>query len=146
MKNKCSDKTEKKQSHLFQPGQSGNPKGRPKGSLNKATLLCQSIFADKAGELAEKAVSLALEGDTAMLKMLLDKTVPTRKDGPVKVDIPEIKSAADILIATEKITQAVTNGTITPYEGNALSKIFETHLKSLEMADIDTRLRILEER
>jgi hypothetical protein len=43
---KCrSDNTEKKQRNLipYKPGQSGNPKGRPKGSRNK---LSEEFFAD----------------------------------------------------------------------------------------------------
>lgn len=31
----------------FKPGQSGNPKGRPAGSRNKATLAAAGILADR---------------------------------------------------------------------------------------------------
>lgn len=42
----------KQGSHLFQPGKSGNPNGRPKGKLNKSN------------EIAKKAIAMFLE-DTA---------------------------------------------------------------------------------
>ena len=32
--------------HLFQPGQSGNPMGRPKGSPNQTTAMVRQLFAD----------------------------------------------------------------------------------------------------
>lgn len=32
--------------HLFQPGQSGNPSGRPPGNPNKTTLMVRQLFAD----------------------------------------------------------------------------------------------------
>jgi len=39
------DSTEKKQKpHLFKPGQSGNPKGRPKGSRNKNLILLEQMI------------------------------------------------------------------------------------------------------
>lgn len=31
--------------HLFQPGQSGNPAGRPKGSANQTTVMIRELFA-----------------------------------------------------------------------------------------------------
>ena len=31
--------------HLFQPGQSGNPSGRPKGSPNQTTAMVRNLFA-----------------------------------------------------------------------------------------------------
>ncbi len=133
-----------KQENHFKPGQSGNPKGRPKGSLNKATILCQGIFADAAADIAEKAVDLALSGDTAMLKLLLDKTVPVRKDAPVHLDLPEIDSTSDLPLVTRAITKAVAGGIITPMESYSLTKILETHVKALEIAEIDARLRVLE--
>jgi hypothetical protein len=37
-------KTNNKQGGRFQPGQSGNPNGRPHGSLNKATLALEAIL------------------------------------------------------------------------------------------------------
>ena len=138
------DKTEEKQAHLFKPGQSGNPLGRPKGSLNKATILCQGIFADAAADIAGKAVSLALAGDTTMLRLLLDKTVPGRKDSPVHLDLPEINALSDLPRITGAIMKATTKGKITPVEAHGLTKIIEAHIKATELAEIDARLRILE--
>jgi len=31
--------------HLFQPGQSGNPAGRPKGNANRTTIIIRELFA-----------------------------------------------------------------------------------------------------
>jgi hypothetical protein len=63
----------------FVKGQSGNPAGRPKGSKNAITLLKQSLelqlreqAAPDLGAVLDKAVELALDGNPAMIKMLLE--------------------------------------------------------------------------
>jgi len=43
----------------FRPGQSGNPKGRPKGSRNKRTAMAEQIFDTVAEDLTNKVVDLA---------------------------------------------------------------------------------------
>jgi len=48
----------------FKPGQSGNPKGKPKGARHKATPAAHAPLDGEAEGLARKAVDLALEGDT----------------------------------------------------------------------------------
>lgn len=71
--------SEKKKVTQWQPGESGNPAGRPLGSKNKITLLRQSLELQLREQaepsmpgVMEKAVELALEGDKSMIKMLLE--------------------------------------------------------------------------
>jgi hypothetical protein len=47
----------------FEPGQSGNPAGRPKGSRNRSTLALEAIFEGEAEKLSRRAIEMALEGD-----------------------------------------------------------------------------------
>lgn len=63
----------------FVKGVSGNPAGRPKGSKNAITLLRQSLelqLREQAGpdmgSVLDKCIELALDGDTRMIKLLLD--------------------------------------------------------------------------
>lgn len=70
----------------FQPGKSGNPDGRPKGSKNKITLMklalegeLRSGLKHHAQEILDTAIRLAKSGDTSMLKLLIDKMIPTSK-------------------------------------------------------------------
>ena len=44
----------KQKSHLFQPGQSGNPKGKPKGAKNHATRLAESLLDGETEKLTEE--------------------------------------------------------------------------------------------
>lgn len=70
----------------FMKGTSGNPLGRPKGSKNRTTLLRQAIEGDMVDRLAtdaidilEVAIELAKKGDTACIKILMDRLLPSRK-------------------------------------------------------------------
>jgi hypothetical protein len=49
---------------LFQPGQSGNPAGRRRGSRNKATLAAATLLDGEALGLTRRAVEAALAGDS----------------------------------------------------------------------------------
>ena len=60
----------------FKPGQSGNPSGRPKGALNKATLATQALLDGKAEALTRKAVELAKNGNLVALGLCLDRLLP----------------------------------------------------------------------
>jgi len=73
--------------HLFQPGQSGNPAGRTKGSKNKHTLLkeavkqqAEDLVLRKFKNVVDTTVKLAEEGDSTCLKILWDRFVP-KDDG-----------------------------------------------------------------
>lgn len=63
----------------FKPGTSGNPAGRPKGSKNQITLLKQSLELALREDLQhdmpavlQKAMELALGGNTTMIKLLVE--------------------------------------------------------------------------
>ncbi len=71
------------ESHRFKPGQSGNPKGRPKGAMGIAASLKRELEAKvtvregdrqvkmtKAEALAKRLVSKALAGELPAIKML----------------------------------------------------------------------------
>ena len=137
-----SDQMQKK--HLFQPGQSGNPAGKPKGTRNRATQLAQALIDGKASEVVEKALELALAGDGPVLRAILDRLCPPRKDGPVKLTLPAIKNSADIPAVTEALLEAVAAGRLTPTEAQAVAGLVETHRKVLETEVLERRIAALE--
>lgn len=76
----------------FKKGQSGNPKGRPAGTKDKRREL-RALLEPHAPALIEKAVQMALKGDTTALRLCLDRLLPPMRaiehsgfnpDAPVK--------------------------------------------------------------
>jgi uncharacterized protein DUF5681 len=49
----------KQRGRPFKPGQSGNPKDRPKGARNRATIAAESLLDGEAEALTRKAIELA---------------------------------------------------------------------------------------
>ena len=86
-------KKHKDSGQLFQPGKSGNPKGRPKGSKNQLTLLREAVR-DKAEDLVlsnftdvvEATIELAKQGDATALKILWDRIIPSKRAVEEKVE------------------------------------------------------------
>ena len=143
----ATEKTEGKQKgHLFKPGQSGNPDGRPKGARNKATLAIEALLSGEGEALTRKAIELAKGGDLQALRLCLDRIAPPRKDSPVAFELPEMKSASDAVTAIAAIVAAVAVGDLTPNEAQMLSGIVQSFAKTIETADLEARITKLEER
>lgn len=128
----------------WKPGQSGNPAGRPKGARHKTTLAIEALLQGQANEVAQKAVEMALEGDAAMIRVVLDRVAPVPKDRPIQMPLPDLGDASKLPEATARIVDAVGAGELTPSEGQALAALVEGHRRSLETADLATRLGALE--
>ena len=61
----------------FKKGQSGNPRGKRKGSVSLTARLKSALTKEAAAEIVAKLISMAQAGDLAATKLLWDRT-----DGP----------------------------------------------------------------
>ena len=60
----------------FQKGQSGNPAGRPRGIVSRATALAQNLLSERVEGIARKVIELAEEGDMAAIRVCMERLVP----------------------------------------------------------------------
>ena len=128
----------------FKSGQSGNPSGRPKGALNKATLATQALLDGEAEALTRKVVELAKDGNPVALRLCLERLLPPRKDRPINFTLPKIEGAEDLPKALGAILEAVAEGEITPGEGQTLTAMLDAYRKGLETTDLEARITTLE--
>ncbi|MFE1603334.1 DUF5681 domain-containing protein [Methylobacterium sp. ID0610] len=128
----------------FKKGQSGNPAGKPKGARHKTTVAMEALLAGEAEGLTRRAIELAQEGDTVALRLCLDRLLPVRRNRPVPFALPPIATTADLTKATSALLEAVARGELTPSEAAELGKLVDSHVKAIEVTDIQARLDALE--
>lgn len=128
----------------FKSGQSGNPKGRPKGALNQTTLATQALLDGEAEALTRKVVELAKGGNHVALRLCLERLLPPRKDRPISFALPQMEGAQDFPQALKAILEAVARGEITPGEGHTLMAMVDFYRKGLEITDLEARVKAIE--
>lgn len=125
----------------FQPGQSGNPKGRPKGSRNAVTLLAEALLNDEAEVIIRKVVEKALEGGSAAMRLAIERMIPAKRQRTVTIDFEdEINTAADAARASSAIVSACVSGEISFEEANQMIGLIQTHVTLLQSADLEERM------
>lgn len=134
----------KQRGRPFEPGKSGNPSGRPKGSRNATTRLVEAMFEGEAEEVARKAIELAKAGDGPVLRAVLDRLAPARKDAPIILDLPFVESAADAKAAAAAVIAAVASGEISPSEGGAVMSLLSAQRAIIETQELEARIAALE--
>jgi hypothetical protein len=84
----------------FLKGQSGNPKGRRKGALNKRTELAKMLDPHAEG-LVAKMIELALQGDVTALRLCIERLIPkaSRESTGIEFQKDPSKLKDDILRA-----------------------------------------------
>lgn len=132
-----------KQDGRFKPGQSGNPAGKQKGTLHKATQAMMALLDGETEALTRKAIELALEGDTTALKLCLDRIAPAPKSAAqcINVDITSTKNLTD---TAKAFLDAAANGEIPPDIASQLVAAVAGVAKVNELENIRERLEALE--
>jgi Family of unknown function (DUF5681) len=91
----------------FEPGKSGNPAGKLKGTRNKTTLAVEALLDGEAETITRKAIELAKDGDLAALRLCLDRIAPPRKNRSVMLELPPVSRAADAANAAATLLEAM---------------------------------------
>jgi len=128
----------------WRPGHSGNAKGKPKGCKHKATRFAEALIGGEAEAIIRKVVEGALAGDTACLRLCLERLAPPVKELPLTIDLPPIESAKDAVCALSAVIQSVGMGGLIPSEGTALAGLIESMRRVLETQTLEERVAALE--
>lgn len=130
----------------FQPGQSGNPSGRPAGSRSKVLVALDALGEGEVEGIIKSMTDKAKEGDTQAARIILDRVWPPRKGTRIEFDLPKITGAADIPDAIGEITAQVAAGAISPDEGAVIVGLLDARRKAIETEDLAARIAALEAR
>ena len=127
----------------FKKGQSGNPKGRPKGIKDRRAVY-RELLEPHTQALLKKAVDLALEGDTTALRLCLERVCPPIKavEATVAFELPNDTPLTD---TGHAILQATAGGELSPQQAQALLSALSAQAKIIETDELMRRIEALEQ-
>jgi hypothetical protein len=125
----------------FQKGRSGNPSGKPRGTRNRTTVLAEKLMQDDAKNIVRAVLDAAKAGDMTAARLILDRISPVRRGRPVYLELPSVKTAADISAAMATLITAMASGDVTPDEAATAASVLELRRKALETEDLNSVCR-----
>lgn len=125
----------------FKIGQSGNPSGRPKGIKDKRSAF-KAMVEPNCEKLIQKAVDMALDGNEAMLRLLLDRVLPAKlREDPIPIDIKSESLIGQVRVILSELAV----GNITPLCAKSLMDTVAIEAKIIESDELEKRIQVLEE-
>lgn len=128
----------------WQPGQSGNPKGRPVGSRNKKNVIAEEFEKD-GSEVARVVMNAALEGDMQAANMVLQRLSPPLRARAEKVTF-ELTPDAPLHEQANQVLASVAEGAIDPETGKMLIDCIQSVAGIRAVDELEARLQALEEK
>lgn len=122
----------------------GNP-GRPRGSRHHVTRAVELLMEGEHEQLTRIAIDKALGGDTAALRLCLDRIAPPRRDVPVSIALPPVRSAEEAAEASSSVLASVAKGEVTPDEAGRVMALLAAHKSIVAAGDLERRIAALEE-
>jgi hypothetical protein len=127
-------KEENEKAWRFKKGVSPNPLGRPKKITVTKRFLEQMTA--QAGDIVGVLYNRAVEGDTAAIKIIVDRLCPAPKKGYICLSLPKVKTPDDLLECTNIVMSKLGEGEISGDEAEYLTRILESQAKALEMSQV----------
>lgn len=128
----------------WQPGQSGNPKGRPVGSRNKKNVIAEEFEKDGSA-VARVVMDAALQGDMQAANMVLQRLSPPLRARAEKVTF-ELTPDAPLHEQANQVLASVAEGAIDPETGKMLIDCIQSVAGIRAVDELEARLIALEEK
>jgi Family of unknown function (DUF5681) len=128
----------------FVPGVSGNPAGKPPGARARATRLAEKLMSGDAEAVVRAVIDAAKGGDMTAAKIILDRIAPPCRGRPVRLDLPPIVGAADLVKALAAVADTMARGILSAEEAQAAAAVLEHHRKAVETHDLERRIAAIE--
>jgi hypothetical protein len=128
----------KQRGRPFEPGQSGNPSGRPRGARGRATQAVEALMSRDVDVKAITKVVLreARAGQPWACVAWLKLIAPAPRGRLVQLDLPPVRSAADIPAALLAVAGQVAAGELTPTEGCEIAAVYDALRASFEVDEL----------
>lgn len=127
------------------PFEAGNA-GRPRGARHRTTIAIEALLDGQHEALTKAAIDKALTGDPTALRLCLDRLAPPRRDAPICIELPPVRSAADAVEASIAVLNAVGAGEVTPDEAGRVMALLTAHKTIVEAGDLEKRISALEDK
>jgi hypothetical protein len=108
-------------------------------------LVLDKMLADDGADVVQAILTAAKGGDMQAARLVLDRIVPVRKGRSIRLNLPTIERAADVLTALSSTIAAMAGGEITPDEAAVVAGVLETKRKAIETVELEARLALLEQ-
>ena len=125
----------------FKKGISGNPKGRPKGSVNKVSEYKLQIL-DNIPSIVKKMIEMAEGGDLRAARVLIETVIP--KTRPVSSPTTFKYDGSSLSKAGQSILQATASGNLAADQAATLLQALSNQAKLIEHDLFESRLQKLE--
>jgi hypothetical protein len=130
---------------MFTPGVSGNPAGKKPGTRNRTSRVAQKMMADDCEAVVRAVIDAAKGGDMTAARLVLDRIAPPCRGRPVRLDLPPIVGAADLVTALSAVADAMARGVVSAEEAQAAAAVLDHQRKAVETLDLERRIAALEQ-
>jgi len=127
----------------FQPGKSGNPRGRPKGIPDRRNAW-RDRLAEHLPELIDDLVKRAKAGDEFSIKLILERVAPPLRPQGQVVEVQGLEDAHGLAAKAELILRAVGLGQMPVETGRLFLEALGSVARIAEFDELTKRVEELE--
>ena len=133
--------TKKRPPNQWQPGQTGNPKGRPPGQSEITRL--RAALAGDVPDILAGLVMAAKGGDVQAARLILERILPPVKaiEQAVELQLPE---GGTLTAQASAVLSAVAMGELAPGQGAQLLAAISSLARVTELDELTARIEKLE--
>lgn len=130
----------------FQKGYSGNPRGKAKGTKNRATLAAENLLEGELESICRRLIQEATFGNMQAIKMILDRLLPPKRTSYIAFDLPNFDDSSEMVDAIGSVMKAVSQGNLSVEDAEALSRMIDIYIRAKETYEYEERLSKIEQR